>query len=157
MVAAISSYDLYHQLQLTQNRDPLIKSLKTILETSESPLYEMHNGIIYRQNKEDKLVFYVPKEMELQLIQSVHEKTGHFGNFKCLEKLKLNYWFPSMRAKVDSYVKNCIKCIVNSAPNRASEQTFHSDPKKPIPVDTIHIDHFGPLPSVKFVEHREVF
>lgn len=147
-VAAISSYDLYHQLQLTQNRDPLIKNLKAILETSEYPPYEMHNGIIYRKNKENKLVFYVPKEMELQLVQSVHEKIGHFGSFKCLEKLKLNYWFPSMRAKVDSYVKNCIKCIVYSAPNRASEQTLHSIPKKPIPFDTIHIDHFGPLPSV---------
>lgn len=148
MVAYISSHDLYHQLNATQNRDVMIKNLKETLETSESPPYEMHNGIVYRKSKENKLLFYVPKEMELQLIQSVHEKIGHFGSFKCLEKLKTNYWFPGMRAKVDSFVKNCIKCIVYSSPNRASERTLHSIPKKPVPFDTIHIDHFGPLPSI---------
>lgn len=148
-VSSINSYDLYHQLQITQNRDPVIKSLKSTLENSESPPYEMHDGVVYRKNRDNKLLFYVPKEMEMQLIQSIHEKVGHFGSFKCIEKLKLNYWFPGMRAKVESYVKNCIKCLVYSAPNRASEQTLHSIPKKALPFDTIHIDHFGPLPSVK--------
>lgn len=147
-VSVISSTDLYYQLQVTQNRDPVIKNLKDALETSESPPYEMHNGIVYRKNSENKLLFYVPKEMELQLIQSTHEKIGHFGSSKCFEKIKSRYWFPSMRAKVDSFVKNCIKCIIYSAPNRTSERTLYSIPKKPLPFDTIHIDHFGPLPSV---------
>lgn len=148
VVALINSNDLFHQLQVTQNRDPIIKNLKSVLEISESPPYEMHNGIVYRQNSDGKLLFYVPKEMETQLIQSVHERIGHFGSIKCYQKLKSKYWFPSMRAKVDSYVKNCIKCIIYSAPNRASDRTLFSIPKKPLPFDTLHIDHFGPLPSV---------
>lgn len=147
-VSAINSCDLYHQLQVTQNRDPVIKNLKATLEVSASPPYEMHDSVVYRKNDKNKLLFYVPKEMEMQLIQNVHEKIGHFGSFKCLEKLKSQYWFPGMRAKVETYVKNCIKCLVYSAPNRACEQVLHSIPKKSLPFDTIHIDHFGPLPSV---------
>lgn len=36
---------------------------------------------------------------------------------------------------------------MHSTPNR-TERTLHSIPKKPIPFDTLHIDHYGPLPNI---------
>lgn len=148
VVAMINSSDIGFQLQVTQNRDPIIKRLKDVLETSASPPYEMHNGIIYRRNKENRLLFYVPREMEQQLIHHMHEKIGHFGSHKCYEQMRLNYWIPNLKNKIDIFTKNCIRCIVYSAPPPSSERTLYSIPKKPIPFDTVHIDHFGPLPSV---------
>jgi hypothetical protein len=148
IVAMINSSDISFQLQATQNRDPIIKRLKNALESSESPPYEMHNGIVYKRNRDDRLLFYVPKEMEQQLIHHMHEKIGHFGSGKCYEQMRLNYWIPRMKEKIDIFTKNCIKCIMYSAPPRSSEHSLYSIPKKPIPFDTIHIDHFGPLPSV---------
>lgn len=35
-----------------------------------------------------------------------------------------------------------------AAPARTAERNFYSIPKKPIPFDTLHLDHFGPLPSL---------
>lgn len=35
-----------------------------------------------------------------------------------------------------------------AAPVRVSERTLYSIEKKPVPFDTLHLDHFGPLPSV---------
>lgn len=35
-----------------------------------------------------------------------------------------------------------------ASPVRASEQNLYCIPKAPIPFDTIHLDHFGPLPSL---------
>lgn len=148
IVAIISSSDIGLQLQATQNRDPTIKRLKEVLESSESAPYEMHNGIIYRRNKLGRLLFYVPKEMEQQLIHHIHEKIGHFGSDKCYAQMKTNYWMPNLKEKIDVFISNCIKCILYSAPPKSTEHSLYSIPKKSVPFDTIHIDHFGPLPSV---------
>lgn len=148
IVAMIQSSDIGFQLQLTQNRDPTIRRLKDTLEASESPPYEMHNGIVYRRNRDDRLLFYVPAEMEQQLIHHTHEKIGHFGSDKCYEQIKARYWMPCMKQKVETFTRNCVKCLVYSAPTVSSERSLYSIPKKPLPFDTLHIDHFGPLPSV---------
>lgn len=60
----------------------------------------------------------------------------------------MSYWFPKMKDKVEHYIKNCLKCIMYSAAPHSNNRTLHSIPKKPVPFDTIHIDHFGPLPSI---------
>lgn len=69
--------DLNVQLQVTQARDPAIKSLLQSLPNHESPSYEMHNGIVYRKIRDGRLLFFVPREMEQQLISTIHEKIGH--------------------------------------------------------------------------------
>lgn len=53
-----------------------------------------------------------------------------------------------MKEKVERFVRNCIHCAENTIPSHSSNRTLHSIPKKPIPFDTIHVDHFGPLPSI---------
>ena len=47
-----------------------------------------------------------------------------------------------------SLTMNCLKCLVYAAPVRASERNLYSIPKRPMPFDTIHVEHFGPLPSI---------
>lgn len=148
-VCLIHPNDIEAQLEVTQNRDPTIQRLQETLSTSDVPSFDMQNGIVYRKTKENRLLFYVPKEMEQQLIAYVHEKIGHFGSDKCYDKIKANYWFPGLEDKNETFVKNCIKCIVHSAPVGPSRRSLYSILKKPIPFHTVHIDHFGPLPSVK--------
>lgn len=53
-----------------------------------------------------------------------------------------------MRSKVDLFIKNCLPCILHSVPRSIHNRTLHSIPKAPVPFDTIHIDHLGPLPSI---------
>lgn len=82
IVAVINSSDISFQLQVTQNRDSIIKRLKDVLETSESLPYEMHDGIVYRGNKSARLLFFVPLEMEQQLIHHVNLYTIHIKDKK---------------------------------------------------------------------------
>ena len=67
---------------------------------------------------------------------------------KTLEYLSNYYWFPGMKDVVCKYIKSCIKCILFSAPTKRSEKNLHSIEKVPVPFHTIHMDHFGPLPSI---------
>lgn len=94
------------------------------------------------------MLLYVPGDMEEGVIRLCHEKLGHLATDKCLDSLRENYWFPSMRPKVDRFVQNCLSCIMHSIPKRAGERKLHSIPKVPLPFDTVHIDHLGPLPSI---------
>lgn len=50
-----------------------------------------------------------------------------------------------MHEKVQSFIQNCIRCIMHTPSRHINERHLHSILKKPIPFDTIHIDHFGPL------------
>ena len=120
--------------------------MRTQLEKEKHDPFELVNGIIYRRIKNDYLALYVPVEMETNIIRLIHEKLSHLGAEKCYDQIRLQYWFPAMMRKIQNYIKNCLRCIMHTPPHRINERELHSIPKKPIPFDTIHIDHFGPLP-----------
>lgn len=136
------------QLQLAQSRDHKMEALRKELEDGEKEGYELSNGIVYRRMADGRLQFYVPDEMEDNVIRVVHEKLAHQSVDKCYAKLSEQYWFPQMRSKIRAFIDRCVKCIMHAAPVRISEQNLYCIPKAPIPFDTIHIDHYGPLPSL---------
>lgn len=116
---------------------------------SDSNLYEMRDGIVFRKYRRGGLFLYVASEMEDNLIRHVHEKIGHLGMIKCYQQIRMHYWFPYMLEKVGKFIKNCLKCIMYSAPARSNEHNLYPIPKEPIPFHTVYVDHFGPLPSLK--------
>lgn len=87
------------------------------------------------------------KWIPYSVMQMTHENIGHLGVSKCYERMKCHYWFPHMREKLTKFIQNCIRCIMHSVPPR-TERSLHPIPKKPIPFDTVHIDHYGPLPNI---------
>lgn len=135
-------------LQVEQMRDPDICSLRSKLEVGPFEKFELINGLVYRRTSGGDTCFYVPKVLEEQLIRRCHEKLGHLATEKCYEDMKMLYWFPSMRSKIDLFIRNCLSCILYSVPKSVNKRNLHSIPKAPVPFDTIHIDHYGPLPNV---------
>lgn len=87
--------------------------------------------------------------MEENVIRITHEKICHRTGEKTYETLKRNYWFDSKKPKIERFIRNCIRCIMCSPPVRITERNLHSVPKKLVPFDTIHVDYFGPLSSVR--------
>lgn len=148
MVAAVDPTNIDIQLIALQSVDPILSDLKCKLENKSDNSFELSDGIIYKKGRDGDLKFYVPKSMEVEVIRTIHEKCGHFGITKTIDYLRKNYWFPDMRKFVEQYIRNCIKCIIFSEPTKKNQVALHSIPKSPVPFDTLHIDHFGPLPSV---------
>lgn len=149
VVSLVQTDDVDFQLQATQARDPCIVELRASLEVAEQDRFELQDGLVYRRLEPGKLRLYVPEEMESNVIRLIHEQIGHLGIDKCFDQIRQHYWFPGMRPKIEKFVRNCIPCIMCSAPARHNEKNLYSIPKKPIPFDTLHIDHYGPLPSVQ--------
>ena len=130
----VQSDDIDFYLHATQSRDPKIVQLRTQLEQGEVPNFELENGLLYRKMEPGHCTLYVPAEMQVNVIRLIHEKIGHLGTDKCYDQIRLQYWFPSMRRKIQSFIENCIPCIMHTPPSRINERNLHSIPKNPYPL-----------------------
>lgn len=64
-----------------------------------------------RKDKNKKLLFYVPRSMEANVIRTCHDDLGHVGIDKAINNIAKVYWFPRMRDKVREYISNCLRCV----------------------------------------------
>jgi len=143
-ILILTEYTFEQTLSIKQIEDKDVDKVKEWLSESEDKYFEMRNGLVYRKYK-GELLFYVPSSMEVNVIRSVHEEYGHLGVEKTSEVILRTFWFPNLREKVKSFISNCLKCITYSPVYGRKEGELHSIPKTPIPFDTTHIDHYGPL------------
>lgn len=143
-IALIDENEIDMQIQITQARDPNILIIRAQLERGQTNSFELRDGLVYRKLDTNHLSFYVPVELEHNVIQLIHEKIGHLGIDNCYLALRAHYWFPNMKVKIENFIKNCIKCIMYKKPQYKNARDLHSIPKIPIPF----ADLCGPLPSI---------
>jgi len=132
-------------LSVCQDRDDEILKIRNSLEKGDVKYYELRNGLVYRKDKTKKLLFYVPRFMESNVIRTCHDDLGHVGIDKVIENIARVYWFPRMREKVRDHILNCLRCIKFSPSTGKTEGYLHSIPKESLPFDTVHVDHLGSL------------
>lgn len=121
-VGMITSEEVDLHLQATQTRYPVISKLMIDLEKGPVLHFELRNGLVYREMPSKRCALYVSLEMENNVIRLIHEKLGHLGVDKCYDQIRVHYWFPSMHRKIESFIKNCIRCIMHTAPTRQNER-----------------------------------
>lgn len=144
IVAAIELMPIETELQYRQLADSQLKLIANHLENSEHDKYLMSNGLIYYKC-EDKPRFVVPDGMVTNVIRVYHDDSAHCGVDKTIQGIRSNYWFPSMRKKIQNHIENCLVCIVsNTSTNvKEGEMQLVESPVKPFQI--LHTDHFGPL------------
>jgi len=143
-VLVIEDNSFEANLRLCQTLDPTIRGIREKLEKSEDRYYEMRERLVYKKWGQ-KFLFYVPHDMEYEIMHRHHNELGHFATEKTCEIIMQSYWFPKLREKVERYIKNCFKCIAYSKPSGKLEGYVHSLPKGNVPFTVIHVDHFGPI------------
>lgn len=146
-VAMVDANDINLKLSVAQARDVTISELRNRLFNETLEKNRIQDGMVFRIENGEQL-FYVPDEMVNSVIRETHEKIGHMGISKTMAQLRMFYWFPKMQERVADFLRGCIKCVMYATPN-SNARNLHSIEKKPVPFDTIHIDHFGPLPALK--------
>lgn len=147
--AITDDIDIDRQLRIAQSRDPIVEELKMKLKLEPVEGFVLENGVIYKISPSGKKLVFVLNELINNIIRNAHEKLGHLGVKKCCCSISSQYWFPQMKMRVHNFVRNCLKCIVYYAPARKNLRNLHNIPTVTVPFDTLHIDHLGPLPSIK--------
>ena len=127
------------------SHDEEIQKICEELEKRDLPFYELQNGLIYGKDRSKKLLFYVPRSMEINIIRVFHDDLGHLGTEKVINNLIILYWFPKVHEKVKAHIANCLKCIEFSPVKGKREGFLHSVPRENLPFRTVHIDHMGLL------------
>lgn len=107
LVIEDNSFD--RNLALCQNDDPAIRKIREELERSENKFFEMRNSLVYRKHRE-QILFYVPSALETNVIRKYHDDMGHIRTEKTVRHILDRYWFPKIKAKVQKYIKSCLKC-----------------------------------------------
>jgi transposase InsO family protein len=138
---------LLDRVNRAQNKDEGIKAIKMILERGETYNdFLLRGDLLYKEEGGiQKLV--IPKGMEREIIRGAHE-VGHFGKKRTMKRLT-SYWIRNVEKKVEECIQNCVPCIVAARKQGKGEGFLNPIPKEDVPLDTIHIDHLGPIPSTK--------
>lgn len=67
-----------YNLIICQNQSSKIKEIRDKLTVQEDSVYEMWNGLIYKKSGE-RILFYVPKNMEVNVMIKYHDELRHIG------------------------------------------------------------------------------
>lgn len=111
-----------------------------------SKFYElMPEGLLY--TKAGRLCVPNCKTTRETLLQEHHDRENHFGKPKTRAKLARLYFWPTMTADVDKYIRSCSQCLRNKSSTQSPSGLLHP---LPIPLDRfddISMDFVGPLPK----------
>uniref|UniRef100_A0A8C5Q426 Gypsy retrotransposon integrase-like protein 1 n=1 Tax=Leptobrachium leishanense TaxID=445787 RepID=A0A8C5Q426_9ANUR len=120
-------------LKADQARDPLIaltiKALtanqREILLTNspdgvrlvykEWERLKMLDGVVYRRgpsaNAEETQPLFLPTKHRESVLRSLHDEHGHLGAERTFKLVRDRFYWPCMRAEVESYCHSCLRCI----------------------------------------------
>lgn len=145
-VGYVNQLPLERELEYRQLNDPRILQISRELELAsvDSDKYALIDGLVYRKNG-DKLQFVIPDTMISNVIRAHHDDMAHCGLEKTIEGVKKNFWFPSMRKKIIDYLENCLTCLMSNKQGHAKEGKTSLYPLSKVPLEILHVDHFGPL------------
>src|SRR5205814_10376447 len=102
-------------------------------------------GLLY--TKMGQLCIFNCKTTRETLLQEHHDWENHFGVLKTCAKLAGSYFWPTMTADVDKYIRSCSQCLRNKSSTQSSSGLLHP---LPIPLDRfddISMDFIGPVPK----------
>ncbi|GJQ74937.1 hypothetical protein Trydic_g9565 [Trypoxylus dichotomus] len=150
IVPRIMKWNTFEQILGLEHYRPEDKGDKTTIIDKGNAVLR-----VKKWNEWKKLTFYVPEEMEQNVIRTTHEDTAHLGVEKVTEYTRETYWFPNMKEKIKAYIDNCLKCIVYNPKYGPRKGLLHNIDKGNKPFNTLRIDHLGPLEKSKQY-HRHI-
>ncbi|GKF17118.1 putative reverse transcriptase domain-containing protein, partial [Tanacetum coccineum] len=78
------------------------------VQSRQNPDFNIHDGFLFKGN----LLCILDTSPRLKIIMELHGE-GHVGHDRTLQLVQASYFWPTMRKKVDRYVKRCCICQVS--------------------------------------------
>lgn len=141
----IQTPSLLLDIQRAQENDEHFKAIKEILKEKTFEDYVIHNKLLCKY-ADSLYQIVVPNDMQTNLINAAHQQ-GHFKQPKLEKLIEKEFFIPNLRNKIDLVISNCVPCILVDRKQGKKEGFLHPISKEPVPLDTLHIDHLGPMPS----------
>ncbi|KAK9719803.1 Integrase zinc binding domain [Popillia japonica] len=128
-----------------------------IITTEDIPIYHhprrlpfTEREIVNKQVVKDRELLVVPKDMQVEVIRSAHER-GHFACRKTRELIEQEYFIPGLQSKVERFITNCVPCIMEE--NRRIYNSRRKDPARYEVGDLVAIKRTQQGPGLKLRAH----
>jgi len=99
------------------------KEVIQALEKKDSLTWE-EDGVVYMKGR-----IYVPNNNKIkeEILKENHDSVnvGHPEQYRMLELLKRNYWWPGLKEDVKKYVQGCVKCQQNKVQHQKKAGELH--------------------------------
>lgn len=136
-----SNDSLIARFRKAQSTDQDLQKIFKIATLNKADSYIVRNNLLYRDN-DGELLLVVPKTLQNSIIRQVHEQ-GHFGVNKTEMLVQRDYWFKTMRSKIEKVVTSCINCILAKRKQGKEEGFLNVIDRGDVPLHTYHVDHLG--------------
>ena len=155
------------EIHKAQQDDELCQEILKLLECGELPekyatppvwakeieLYSIRDGLLYRhvapssssRRLDPHCQLVLPLSLRPLVLKQMHDgkSGGHLAYIKTFKKIGCYFYWPSMRADIEQYVKACATCQANKKmPNRP---LLHPHELATAPFEVIGIDFLGPI------------
>ena len=148
-----------------QEEDLLIKGIIHTLEAKTLPTkltdvdlsyirrhkddFTLRNQCLYRKarTRHRRLQLVIPSRDRKKILTEAHDGLlgAHLGEKKTLAKITINYFWPSIDADVEDWVKRCQPCAARKAPPSKVKAPLQNIPVEG-PFHRVGMDILGPLP-----------
>lgn len=147
-VGYIGELPLERELELRQLTDPRIREISESLEVRDNDKFALIDGLVFKKDDED-YKFVVPEFMVNHIVRIHHDDMAHNGFEKICKGIQTRYWFPNLRKRIADYIENCITYVVTNSALQQTESEVSLLSSAERPMETLHVDHFGPLQETK--------
>ena len=133
------------QKQPSSSEDPLLREYcrkMDLLEDREGVLICRYEG---KAERREQVV--VPEVLIPRVLENFHDKAGHFGSEKTLQKVRQHFFWASMFKDVAAWCKTCRECQLRKHPPSAAKAPVQYMPVASEPGQLLCMDFVGPLPE----------
>lgn len=142
--------DLLTNLKTAYTDTDSMKIMEDI-KAGTSTEYQLHNGLILRQNGTNRQIYIPPAATALrtQLLGEHHDSplAGHLGMDKTYDCLTRNYYWPNLRSDVRNYIKTCSACQANKGRNSKPQGLLQPLPIPQRKWEQVTMDFITQLPK----------
>jgi hypothetical protein len=85
-------------------------------KNKENPLFRIHNGLVWTQNRGGEEVLCIPSSklldtiLHARIVEQAHQVVGHFGSQRTSDYVRRWYWWPRIYSDIEKYCRSCEIC-----------------------------------------------
>ena len=112
--------DIIKEIRRNNTRE---KEVVQVLKKEDGLTWE-EDGMVYM---EERIYVLNSKKIREEILEENHNSVdvGHLGQYRMLELLKRNYWWPGLKEDIKKYVQGCFMCQQNKVQHQKKLGELH--------------------------------
>ena len=134
-----------------QKSDPYLQHCWSLLKRGKGN-FCLEGGILMRCEKmlgQQVTQLVAPGSKREQILEFSHDLAGHMSPKKSSQRIRMNFWWPTLKQDVTDYIKSCKTCQLQARKTCWDRVPIPPIPRQELPFVHWFFDILGPMSSEK--------